>query len=120
MSDDFDDDDDDLFSHHARRSDPSTSKEAVPKNLAAQALRVLHGYVPGDAILDHEAYRRVGMVNTGYAHQRCSDLREWNLIERTGERGVTPSGKKGYLCRITQAGRDYLATYGNQYLRSSR
>jgi len=106
------DDDDDLFSH-ARRSDPATSHEAVPKNISAQALRVLWGYRDGDAILDHAAYTRVGMDKTSsrLAHQRCSDLRRAGHIERTGERGRTPSGKAGYLCRITPTGLDYLAKH---------
>jgi hypothetical protein len=108
----------DLFdfdsSPHARRGDPATSHEAVPKNLPAQALRVLRGYRSGDAILDHDAYRRIGLAHSGWTHQRCSDLRKRGLIERVEVdgvylRGKTPSGKAGYLCRITKAGRDYLA-----------
>jgi hypothetical protein len=101
---------DDLFSYypHARGDDPDTSHEAVPVNITAQALRVLYAYRDDDAMLDHTAYRLVGLGVSRFTHQRCSDLRAANLIERTGERGRTPSGKAGYLCRITQAGHDYL------------
>lgn len=108
-------DDDDLFGFepHARRGDPSTSHEAVPKNISKQALRVLFAYEDGDDLLDHTAYRRVGMdrANARLAHQRCSDLRFANLIVRTGARALTPSGKSGYLCRITPAGHAYLEAH---------
>jgi hypothetical protein len=97
------------MSLHARNSDPATSHEAVPKNITAQMRRVLRGYRDGEARLDHDAYRIVGLtVDMNGARQRCSDLRRFKLIERTGERGKTPSGKAGYLCRITPAGLKYL------------
>jgi hypothetical protein len=102
----------DLFSYipHARASDPDTSHEAVPVHITAQALRVLRAYQDGVALLDHDAYRRAGFGPNARDGQRCSDLRFHGLIERTGERDFTPSGKRGYLCRITPAGRAYLAT----------
>lgn len=104
------DDDWDLFSwSHARASDPDTSHEAVPINLSEQAYRVLQAYIKVDyPILDHTAYVLVGFGHKDMrAHQRCSDLRHGGFIERCG-RGVTPSGKSGYLCRITPRGRAYL------------
>jgi hypothetical protein len=89
---------------HARTSDPATSHEAIPRNISGQALRVLWSYDGGAHLLDHRAYELAGLEG----HQRCSDLRATGLIERTGERGRMPSGKAGYLCRITAAGRAYL------------
>ena len=95
---------------HARDTDPDTSHDAIPNNITEQALRVLAGYRNGDAILDHIAYARVGMDThlARLAHQRCSDLRHAGFIERIGQRAPTPSGKFGHLCRITDAGREYL------------
>jgi hypothetical protein len=90
---------------HARRGDPSTSHEAVPARLAYHAFVVLGAYRHGHHLIDHEAYER---VNFKAARQRCSDLRRWKLIERTGERGITPSQKSAYKCRITAAGLNYL------------
>jgi hypothetical protein len=81
----------------------------VPANINAQCLHVLRAYRDGSALTDHDAYRVVGLVaDINGARQRCTDLRRFNLIERTGDRGTTPSGKTGNLCRITQAGTDYL------------
>jgi hypothetical protein len=105
----------DLFDWaHARASDPSTSHEAAASTpVTAQALRVLRAYHEHDrALLDHDAYRLVGLGGNRFCHQRCSDLRTKGLIERTGERAMTPSGKSGYVCRITPAGRRFLTGGG--------
>jgi hypothetical protein len=104
------DKDEDLFSsRHARASDPATSHEsAASVSASAQGLRVLRSYLCDRALLDHDAYRLAGFTENRFCHQRCSDLRDAKFIERTGERGRTPSGKSGYLCRITPAGRKYL------------
>lgn len=102
----------DLFSYaHARAGDPSTSHEAVPADITTQATGVLRVYASGRPLLDHDAYRLAGFPPNVSA-RRCSDLRTAGLIERTGERGTTPSGKSGYLCRITPAGRNYLVREG--------
>lgn len=94
---------------HARASDPETSHEAAASiNISAQAWTVLQAYKTGRALLDHDAYKLVGLGSNRLCHQRCSDLRSANLIERTGERGETPSGKSGYLCRITPLGLAYV------------
>jgi|SRR4051812_18780999 hypothetical protein len=100
----------DLFDWaHARASDPLTSHEAVPVNITAQALRILRAYYEHDrAILDNDAYRLAGLESSRAKSQRCSDLRKVGFIERTGERGQTPSGHSGYLCRITPEGRAFL------------
>lgn len=102
----------DLFTHahtHARSRDPATSHEAAASvDITAQALRVLRAYLCDRPLLDHDAYRLAGFTENRFCHQRCSDLRQAGYIERTGERGRTPSGKSGYLCRITPAGRKYL------------
>jgi uncharacterized protein YjhX (UPF0386 family) len=97
----------DLFMH-ARTSDPATSHEAVPKNVTAQGLQVLRAYKTGEPLLDVDAYRLAGFGPTACDGQRCSDLRKSGYIERTGDKAKTPSGKSGYLCRITRAGLDYL------------
>jgi hypothetical protein len=103
------DDDLDLFGYeHARRSDPPTSHEAVPKNITAQALRILLSYRTGRPLLDVDAYELAGFSPTARDGQRCSDLRYSGFIRRTGERAKTPSGKSGYLCQITLAGLAYL------------
>ena len=79
-------------------------------DITAQALRVLRAYHETDrALLDHDAYRLVGLGVNRLCHQRCSDLRTKGLIARTGDRARTPSGKSGYLCRITTTGRRFLS-----------
>lgn len=94
---------------HARRGDPSTSHQAAAQvNVSDQARRVLFAYASGQALLDVEAYRRAGYTSASGLHQRCSDLRQAGLIERTGQKAQTPSGRLGYLCRITEVGLIYL------------
>ena len=102
--------DDDLFDWlHARGGDPPTSHEAVPKDITAQARKILRIYLyAGRPLLDVEAYRLAGFGPTACDGKRCSDLRQRKFIERTGERGVTPSGKSAYLCQITETGVKYL------------
>ena len=103
---------DDLFDYaHAHAGDPETSYEAVPADITAQCLRVLRIYACDRPLLDHDAYRMAGFA-ANVSARRCSDLRIGGLIERTGERGRTPSGKSGYLCRITPKGQSYLASGG--------
>lgn len=94
---------------HARNTDPATSHEAIPDNLTMQALVILRAYRNGKPMIDHDAYALAGFGPNARDGQRCSDLRQHGYIERTGERGLTPSGKAGYLCRITDAGLAYLA-----------
>jgi hypothetical protein len=100
----------DLFDWaHARASDPATSHEAVPVNIGRQALRILLAYhSSGHAMTDHDAYSLAGYAPNARDGQRCSDLRKFGLIERTGLRGRTPSGKSGHLCCITPKGRAFL------------
>ena len=101
----------DLFDWaRARASDPATSHEAAASiDVTTQALRVLRAYLEHDrALLDHDAYRLVGLGGDRLCHQRCSDLRAKGFIARTGERARTPAGKSGFLCRITPAGRSIL------------
>jgi hypothetical protein len=99
-----------LFSYrpHARSSDPSTSHEAIPENITAQALRVLRSYRTRRPLLDVDAYELAGYGPNARDGQRCGDLRRYGLIRRTGERATTPSGKKGHLCQITEAGLAFL------------
>jgi hypothetical protein len=101
---------------HARRKDPGTSHDAAGNvDVSAQAWKVLQAYKSGELLLDHEAYKRVGLSEENqnrFAHQRCSDLRKAGLIARTGDRGVTPSGSFGYLCRITPEGKNFIASGG--------
>jgi hypothetical protein len=95
---------------HARTGDPATSHEAADAvDIAGQARQVLRVYLNGNAYTDHDAYRLAGLtVAINGARQRCTDLRHAGLIERTGDRGATPSGRAGYLCRITPKGRAFL------------
>jgi hypothetical protein len=100
----------DLFDYmHSRPTDPLTSHEAAAAiNITAQALRILRAYRSGAALLDHDAYFHAGFPPNARDGQRCSDLRKAGFIERTGGRDRTPSGRAGYLCRITPAGLAYL------------
>lgn len=100
------------MSFHARLSDPDTSHEAIPKNISVQAIKILRAYGAGGSLLDVEAYQSAGFGPTACDGQRCSDLRKSGYIERTGEKARTPSGKSGYLCKITPAGVAYLQRQG--------
>lgn len=71
---------------------------------------VLLSYRDGAAMTDHDAYQRAGFGPHARDGQRCSDLRRKKLIEPTGGRGITPSGRTGRLCRITTRGKVYLIT----------
>ena len=64
--------------------------------------------VTGRELLDHDAYRLAGFLPGRTSHQRCSDLRDWGFIARTGKRGLTPSGHTGHLCSITELGVRFL------------
>jgi hypothetical protein len=74
-----------------------------------QARLVLRSYKHHIPLIDHDAYSLAGFPGGRTSHQRCSDLRDAGLIERTGERGTTPSGKGAYKCAITAKGMEYLA-----------
>jgi hypothetical protein len=76
----------------------------VPKHINKQCLRVLDSYQHGDDLLDYEAYEKAGMSESGYTHQRCSDLRRDGLIEWTGWEDLSPKNRWAGLCRITVAG----------------
>ena len=95
---------------HARSDAAATSIEAAEAvDVSGQALRVLAVYRDGQPYLDHDAYRIAGLsVLINGARPRCSDLRHAGFIERTGGRAATPSGRAGYVCVITEAGRNYL------------
>ena len=90
---------------HARETDPATSHEAVPRNIAYLMLVALRTYRHGNAMIDHDA----GRLCNRDVHQRCSDLRRKGYIERDGTRGITPSLKSAYRCRITALGSAFLA-----------
>lgn len=95
--------------HHARRGDPDTSHGAAASvNIGRQARWVLARYwwAP-DGLTDHEAGERAGLGAD--ARQRCSDLRHAGLIEPTGEKRPSPRGRPARVCRITEAGRVWLA-----------
>jgi hypothetical protein len=105
----------DLFGEepHARRYDPDTSKGTARRiKIRSQCLRVLRGYASGRELIDHDAYRLAGFPPGRTSHQRCSDLRDWGWIERTGARGRTPYGHSGLMCRITDLGRRVLLDTG--------
>jgi hypothetical protein len=97
----------------ARRHDPDTSKDTARRiKIRSQCLQVLRGYRNGQALIDHDAYRLAGFPPGRTSHQRCSDLRDFGWIARTGDRGPTPSGHSGYKCRITEAGMRVLLNTG--------
>ena len=101
---------------HARRTDPLTSHEAAESiDVTAQGFKVLRQYSWRD-LLDYDAYRLAGFPQYACNGQRCSDLRHAGFIERTGERAQTPTGRFGYICRITPAGREYLRDKELDYL----
>jgi hypothetical protein len=91
---------------HARRYDPDTSHATARRiKMTSQAARVLRVYATtGRELIDHDAYRLAGFPAGRTSHQRCSDLRYWGFIDRTGNRGMTPSGNGAYLCKITELG----------------
>ena len=100
---------------HSRTSDPQTSRDAAEAvNITRQAKVILSAYKTGLSLLDVDAYRRAGFAPHACDGQRCSDLRSAGLIERTGAKALTPSGKYGYLCRITEQGLEYLRTRVSQ------
>jgi hypothetical protein len=71
-----------------------TARRVRPHSHAA---RVLRAYLTGRALIDHDS------------HQRCSDLRDLGLIERTPQRGLTPTGHSAWKSTITAAGVRCLA-----------
>lgn len=91
---------------HARANDPWTSHEAARTiNMNAQRHRVLGAYYRHrHEMIDHQAYIYCGMPQAGWAHQRCSDLRDAEWIELTGNIGRTPSNKSARMCIITDKG----------------
>jgi hypothetical protein len=102
-----------MYSPHAKASDPDTSHEAVAEiNITDQALVILESYRDATSLLDVDAYRLAGFPPHACDGQRCSDLRRTGMIVRTGQKAVTPSGKKGHLCRITARGSAYLVSEG--------
>jgi hypothetical protein len=100
--------------YRTRRGDPDTSFTAAASvNVSASALRVLriYGRPSVDRILDYDAYQLAFTHLASGIGARCADLRRNGLIERTGEKAKTPSGREGYLCRITEKGRAYLRAH---------
>lgn len=95
---------------HARRHDPDTSRETARRiKMTSQAARVLRVYcTTGRELIDHDAYRLAGFPAGRTSHQRCSDLRVWGFIERTGKRGMTPSGHGAYTCKATELGMRWI------------
>ena len=101
--------------HHVHATDPLTSLEAaVSLDMSDECHRVLQAYRDYEAITDYEAYRRVGRIDwESRTHQRCSDLRnKLEVIWWTGEVGITPTGRRAGLCRLTFKGWCYL--YGSE------
>jgi hypothetical protein len=83
-----------------------TARRVRPHSHAA---RVLRAYLTGRALIDHDAYRLAGFPTGRTSHQRCSDLRDLGLIERTPQRGLTPTGHSAWKSTITAAGVRCLA-----------
>jgi len=80
-------------------------------NLNRQMLRVLKAYHGGMALTDYEAYGLAGLsIEMNGAPARCTELRRAGLIEKTGDRGFTPSGSRANLCVLTEAGQHLIDT----------
>jgi hypothetical protein len=100
--------------YRTRGGDPDTSFTAAASvDVSASALKVLriYGRPTVDTILDYDAYQLAFTNLASGIGARCADLRRNGLIERTGEKAKTPSGRAGYLCRITEKGRAYLRAH---------
>jgi hypothetical protein len=93
-----------------QRDAPDTSLNAAASvNVPASALKVLRVYDRLDRpLLDIEAYQHAFENLASGIGARCADLRRNHLIERTGQRKNTPSGRPGHLCMITERGRRYV------------
>jgi hypothetical protein len=102
---------------HARRTDPDTSHATAKLvKMNAQRYRVLGSYYKHRReMIDHEAYALAGMHQSGYAHQRCSDLRNAGWIVPTGNKGTTPFKKPARKCVITTTGIQAYNAWGLFY-----
>ena len=105
---------------HYHRGDPDTSRRAAEQiRLSEQTLQILLAYFEAARpLLDIEAYQwaaRTATITGGrqrerleyYGCQRCSTLRKYGFIVRTGT-GINPSGSSAQKCMITVAGLRYL------------
>ena len=94
----------------ARRADPETSRDAAadPKaqvKWGTDRHKLLLAYARADGpMLDEIAEEKAGTRSLNHA-PRCSELRRMGLIEPTGEKAKTASGKMAMVCRITERGR---------------
>jgi hypothetical protein len=100
-----------MFFPMARRHDPTTSHMAAANVVIRQGSHkalLLGAYAGagGNGLTDEEAGVRTGLFEARAAYwRRCSDLREMNLIEATGETRRSRANEMQMVCRITDAGR---------------
>ena len=95
----------------ARASDPITSKKAaqqVAYRTGSQKHRLLIQYRNSGPLTDEEASDLAGLAHGGW--KRCSDLRNEDMIEDTGETRLSSSQMQTMVCRITDRGVALLGT----------
>ena len=88
----------------ARNSDPDTSQAVRLPSRKSQATALLVRYLSGP-LTDEEASEAAGIIQ---GWKRCSDLRRLGLIKDTGLRLVAGSGKPQMVCKITDAGLEFV------------
>lgn len=95
----------------ARVDDPVTSRLAAfgQRRRGVHLERVLRAYADGEALTDVSAAQRSGLDRIETT-RRASELRSLGLIQplrfHDGElvTALLPTGRRGMVCRITQAG----------------
>lgn len=94
---------------HARSTDPGTSHAAARVvNAGSRIAHLLSAYCDNpDGLTDEEAGAYAGLAGTGY-WKRCSDLRAWGWIARTGTTRAGSTGSAQEVCVVTDAGRAAL------------
>lgn len=94
---------------HARSTDPGTSHAAAKTvRVGSHIAHLLAAYCDfPEGLTDEEAGTNAGLAGTGY-WKRCSDLRAWGWIARTGTTRAGSTGAAQEVCSITDAGRSAL------------
>jgi hypothetical protein len=97
----------------ARHDDPETSKivaKQSPLRRGSERYHLLGAYEVYGALTDDEAAARAQCCSEYEARRRCSDLRRFGLIERTGETRESSLGNQSMVCRITVEGKISLSS----------
>jgi DNA polymerase III delta prime subunit len=85
-----------------------SSREVAEKTTVIDdCLALLEIYAEHGALIPQDAYILAGFRSDMKGNQpRCSDLLNFGCTERTGKKGVTKSGNKADLARITDLGQE--------------